>query len=418
MAAIPVWALACHDTDGKFSKHKILRRSPGEHDVLIDIHYNGICHSDVHQGRAEWPITCVYPMVPGHEIAGIVEAVGASVTKYKVGDRVGVGCFVDSCRSCSSCKDGFEQYCTGEVPSRDSELALDLKVGKHGTYNACVGDDIAKAKGLPDTKLYGGYSQKITVDENYVLRIPDSIELARAGPLLCAGITMYSPLNFYGAKNGGSKFVTAIAGLGGLGAMGAKIAKAMGNEVYVLSMSERKREYVEKEIGCKFINWTDLEQRAAVKHKFDLIICTASADFDMNPYLDAVKAQGCFCCVGLPPNEFSVKPFKFIARRIRIAGSLIGGIAETQEMLEFCASHGLSADVEVIPAKDVNKAWKMLLENSNPKARYVLDIKNTLGEDSPECEAAEGTQPSHVHKDATVLRGQSVSDDTQKRRRV
>jgi uncharacterized zinc-type alcohol dehydrogenase-like protein len=291
MSAFPVWALACHDTSGLFTKHQILRRAPGDNDVLIDIHYNGICHSDVHQGRAEWPSRAIYPMVPGHEIVGIVESVGEKVSKFKVGDRVGVGCFVDSCRSCHSCRDGFEQYCFGEVESNDSEFGLSLKVCTHGTYNCCVGDEIAAAKGLPDNKLYGGYSQKITVDEGYIMRIPDSLELSSAAPLLCAGITMYSPLNFYGAKAGGSNFVTAIAGLGGLGAMGAKIAKAMGNDVYVLSMSARKREYVEKEIGCKFIDWTDPAQRESVKRKFDLIICTASADFGWSNI--AAQRVGC-----------------------------------------------------------------------------------------------------------------------------
>ena len=270
-SAIPVWALACHDTSGKFQKHKILRRAPGAHDVLIDIHFNGVCHSDVHQGRAEWPIRAIYPMVPGHEIVGVVESVGTAVSKFAVGDRVGVGCFVHSCRSCQSCVEGFQQYCHGEVPSKDSALGLNLKVNTHGTYNCCVGDDVAKAKGLPDTKLYGGYSQKITVDENYVLRIPDSIELSAAAPLLCAGITMFSPLNFYGAKTGGQGFVTAIAGLGGLGAMGAKIAKAMGNDVYVLSLSERKRDYVERDLGCQFVNWNNAAERASVQRKFDLM---------------------------------------------------------------------------------------------------------------------------------------------------
>ena len=201
---------------------------------------------------------------------------GTAVSKFAVGDRVGVGCFVDSCRSCQSCVEGFQLYCHGEVPSTDSALGLNLKVNTHGTYNCCVGDDVAKAKGLPDTKLYGAYSQKITVDENYVLRIPDSIELSAAAPLLCAGITMFSPLNFYGAKTGGQGCVAAIAGLGVLGAMGAKIAKAMGNDVYVLSTeSERKRDdkrdYVERDLGCQFVNWNNAAERASVQRKFDLM---------------------------------------------------------------------------------------------------------------------------------------------------
>ena len=223
----------------------------------------------MHQGRAEWPIRAIYPMVPSHEIVCVVESVGTTVSKFAVGDRVGVGCFVDSCRSCQSCVEGFQQCCHGEVPSKDSALGLNLKVKTHGTYNCCVGDDVAKAKGLPDTKLYGAYSQKITVDENHVLRIPDSIELSAAAPLLCAGITMFSPLNFYGAKTGGQGFVTAIAGLGGLGVMGAKIAKAMGNDVYVLSTeSERKRDdkldYVERDLGCQIISTGTMRRSAPV----------------------------------------------------------------------------------------------------------------------------------------------------------
>ena len=208
-------------------------------------------------------------MVPSHEIVGVVESVGTTVSKFAVDDRMGVGCFVDSCRSCQSCVEGFQQCCHGEVPSKDSALGLNLKVKTHGTYNCCVGDDVAKAKGLPDTKLYGAYSQKIMVDENYVLRIPDSIELSAAAPLLRAGITMFSPLNFYGAKTGGQGFVTAIAGLGGLGVMGAKIAKAMGNDVYVLSTeSERKRDdkrdYVERDLGCQTMSTGTMWRSAPV----------------------------------------------------------------------------------------------------------------------------------------------------------
>ena len=198
-----------------------------------------------------------------------MESVGTAVSKFAVGDRVGVGCFVHSCRSCQSCVEGFQLYCHGEVPSTDSALGLNLKVNTHGTYNCCVGDDVAKAKGLPDTKLYGAYSQKITVDENYVLRIPDSIELSAASPLLCAGITMFSPLNFYGAKTGGQGCVAAIAGLGVLGAMGAKIAKAMGNDVHVLSTeSERrrddKRDYAERDLGCQIISTGTMRRSAPV----------------------------------------------------------------------------------------------------------------------------------------------------------
>lgn len=241
-------------------------------------------------------------MVPGHEIAGVVSEIGSAVTKWKVGDKVGVGCFVDSCRNCDGCKDGFEQYCTGGIKSKSAEFNRTFEVNNWATYNCCIGDDLCEKFGYPDARLYGGYSQKITVDENYACRIPEKLPMQNAAPLLCAGVTMYSPLNFYGAKAGGKGFKTAIVGIGGLGAMGAKIAKAMGNDVYCISTSERKKEYVEKELGCTFVNSSDKEQMKALNKKLDLIVCTISADFNLAPFLGLLKAQRTFCCVGLPPN--------------------------------------------------------------------------------------------------------------------
>lgn len=415
-----VLALATENTSGIFKKTKIPRHSPGPNDVLINIKYAGICHSDLHQARAEWPINCWYPMVPGHEIAGLVEEVGSAVTKYKVGQRVGVGCFVDSCRTCESCQDGHEQYCTGGVPSFSKKFNKQLQLGNVATYNCCIGDDAADKKGMPEDPngkgmMYGGYSQKITVDESYVCFIPDSIDLQVAAPLLCAGITVYSPLVYYGAKKAGEKFTTGIVGLGGLGAMGVKIAKAMGNNVYAVSSSERKRDLAEKELGVKYINSNDADAMAKHALTFDLIVCTISANFDIHHYLGLMKAQSTFCLVGLPPDNMPIAPFAFVARRIQIGGSLIGGIQETQDMLDFCAEHKISSDVEVIPAKDVNVAWKSLSLNTNTKSRYVIDVENTLVEGDWECVVPEDIKPHKVHEHANIFGAYGDKDSVAER---
>lgn len=409
---IEVNSLACWNPSADFKIHKIKRKrpSPGDKktkdDVLIKIQYAGICHSDVHQGRAEWDQKVFYPMVPGHEIAGVVEAIGDNVTKYKIGDRVGVGCFVDSCRTCESCLAGEEQYCKPHTPeysnAESKKYGLkNMEIGTFATYNKCIGENLADTFGYPDQLMYGGYSQYITVDQNYVCKVPDNLDLAKAGPLLCAGITMYSPLVHYGAKAGGAGFRTCIVGLGGLGDMGAKLAKAMGNEVTVLSTSERKRKYVEETLGCKFVCYNPAngaDSVAEYKNYFHLIMCTISADFDINAYLPLVKSSNTLCVLGIPPNGLKVESFKLIARRIKLGGSLIGGIAETQEMLDFCGEHNLYSEIELIPAKDVNKAWHNLLENSNPAFRYVIDIENTLKEDAPEVEAPPKKIPRRLHE--------------------
>lgn len=411
-------ALKCYDCSGIFTKGTILRKSELQpNDILIDIKYAGICHSDLHQGRAEWPIDCYYPMSPGHEIAGLVEAVGSGVTKFAVGQRVGVGCFVDSCRNCDSCSAGFEQYCNGEVPSPSEQFNLpDKKVNSYSTYNACIGDTLAAEKGYPDSILYGGYSKKIVVHEEYTCPIPDNLDFAKAAPLLCAGITLYSPLKFYGAADGGLKVM--IVGLGGLGSMGAKISKAMGNQVWVASTSTNKQSYVEDTLGCKFIytGRTVEEKKNAFnqfqKH-FDLVISTVSADMDLHPYIATVKSQCTFCMVGLPPSPLEIQPFSIIARRIKIGGSLIGGIAETIEMLNFCSDNDIACDIKLIPAKDVNIAWQEITKNTIGAARFVMDIGNTLDvEGEWECELPVDPVDHVVHKDATI---HGAEDQTGKR---
>lgn len=322
------------------------RRNPKEHDVVIDIKYCGICHSDIHQVKSEWG-EAIYPMVPGHEIAGVVSAVGAKVKKYKIGDHVGVGCFVDSCRTCSSCKQDLEQYC------------LD---GMTGTYNAVERDG--------KTPTYGGYSNVIVVDENYVLQIPKSIPLDKAAPLLCAGITLYSPLAHW--KAGPGKKV-AIMGLGGLGHMGVKIAVALGCEVTVLSHSDKKREDALKMGAHHFVSTHDKKVFKKYASNFDLIINTVSAEINMNDYFELLKLDGTLVVVGVPEKPLSIHPFPLIMKRRSYSGSVIGGIKETQEMLDFCAKHKITPEIEVIKANQVNEAYERVLK-SDVRYRFVIDM--------------------------------------------
>ncbi|MER5886894.1 NAD(P)-dependent alcohol dehydrogenase [Streptomyces sp. NPDC001941] len=320
------------------------RRPVGEHDVLIEIKYAGICHSDIHQARDGWG-GAAFPMVPGHEIAGVVAAVGSGVSRFAVGDRVGVGCFVDSCRTCEYCLQGLEQYCTQ---------------GMTGTYNA-VGKD-----GEP---TYGGYSTHIVVDENYTLRIPEGIDLDKAAPLLCAGITLYSPLAHWKAGPGKS---VAIVGLGGLGHMGVKIAHAMGAEVTVLSQTLRKQEDGLK-LGADHFHATgDPQTFEKLAGSFDLIVSTVSAPLDFDAYLGLLKTDGTLVNVGAPEEPVSLNLFSVISNRKTLAGSMIGGIAETQEMLDFCAEHGLGAEIELIRADQVNEAYERVLA-SDVRYRFVID---------------------------------------------
>ncbi|TRM55317.1 chaperonin 10-like protein [Schizophyllum amplum] len=323
----------------------IERRAPDDDDVVIDIKYAGICHSDIHTVHGEWgPIP--YPMITGHEIAGIVRSVGKNVTKFGVGDRVGVGCMVNSCRHCENCKDGEEQYCTGhgDIPSTDPKANF--------------------------TPTAGGYSQMIVVDKDFVLRIPDSIPLDKAAPLLCAGITTYSPLRHWNAGPGKR---VAIIGLGGLGHLGVKFAKALGSEVTVLSQSLSKKELGLKLGADHYYATSDPETFTALKGHFDLILNTVSANLNLDQYMSLLRRDGSLLEVGVPAHPMSVHAFSIIMGRRTLAGSGIGGIRETQEMLDFCAKHGITAEIETIPASKINEAWERV-EKSDVRFRFVIDI--------------------------------------------
>lgn len=339
-----VAAYAAPAAKARLERTTIERREVREFDVLIDIKFAGICHSDIHQAREGWG-EAIFPMVPGHEIAGIVAEVGPGVTKFAVGDRVGVGCLVDSCRECDNCKAGLEQYCTG---------------GGVGTYNA-VGKD-----GEP---TYGGYSEKIVVDENYVVRIPDALSLDVAAPLLCAGITTYSPLRHWNAGPGKK---VAILGMGGLGHMGVKIAHALGAEVTVLSQSLRKKEDGLKLGADHYYATSDENTFKDLKGTFDLILSTVSAPLDLDAYLSLLRTDGAFVNVGAPEEPVRLNLFSVIGGRKTLAGSGIGGIRETQEMLDFCAEHGFGAEIELIGADQINEAYERVL-SSDVRYRFVID---------------------------------------------
>ncbi len=328
------------------------RRNVGNQDVLIQIRYCGVCHSDIHQTRDEWGGS-IFPMVPGHEIVGTVQRIGTAVTKFKEGDTVGIGCFVDSCRTCNSCQHGLEQYC-------DKGMIL--------TYN---GHDI---NGEP---TYGGYSSQIVVDEHYLLRVPPELALEGTAPLLCAGITTYSPLKQWGVGKGHR---LAVVGLGGLGHMAVKLGRALGADVTVFSRSEEKQKEAER-LGATDYGTTS--QEGTMTHyarKFDFMIDTISAPHDIDAYLELLKTDGTLIVVGAPEQPLSVGAFSLILRRRRLVGSLIGGIRETQEMLDFCAKHGITSDVEVISMQQINEAYERVV-SGDVRFRFVIDIaslhKNT-----------------------------------------
>ncbi|AYL37894.1 NAD(P)-dependent alcohol dehydrogenase [Streptomyces fungicidicus] len=340
-----VAAYAAPAAKAPLERTTIERREVGEHDVLIDIRFAGICHSDIHQAREGWG-DAIFPMVPGHEIAGVVSEVGPGVTAFRAGDRVGVGCMVDSCRECENCRAGREQYCTGG--------------GMVGTYNA-LGKD-----GEP---TYGGYSQKIVVDENYVVRIPDGLPLDVAAPLLCAGITTYSPLKRWGAGPGKK---VAVLGMGGLGHMGVKIAHALGAEVTVLSQSLRKKDDGLKLGADHYRATSDPKTFEELRGSFDLILSTVSAPLDFDAYLSLLRTEGTLANVGAPEEPVSLNLFSVLGGGKTLAGSMIGGIAETQEMLDFCAEHGIGAEIELIDAAGINEAYERVL-NSDVRYRFVID---------------------------------------------
>jgi uncharacterized zinc-type alcohol dehydrogenase-like protein len=345
---IPVVGYAAKQAKGPLTSYTFKRRDPLDHDIVIDIQYCGICHSDIHQVKDEWGGS-TFPIVPGHEIAGIVSQVGAKASRYKVGDRVGVGCFVDSCRDCSPCRKGLEQYCAE---------------GCTLTYNGVERDG--------ETHTQGGYSNKIVVDENYVLRIPDNLPLDRAAPLMCAGITLYSPLVYW--KAGPGKKV-AIIGFGGLGHMGVKIAHALGAQVTVLSHSLKKQEDAKRMGADQFYATSDPKTFEVLKGHFDLIVNTVSIEIDLNQYLSLLGLDGTMVIVGLPEKEMSIGAFSLINARRSIAGSVIGGILETQEMLDFCNKHNISCDIELIPIQKVNEAYQRVI-NSDVRYRFVIDTKS------------------------------------------
>ncbi len=339
-------AYAAQSPTQPLESFEIERRQPGVYDVLIEIKFCGVCHSDIHQARDEWG-NAIFPMVPGHEIAGIVGLVGENVSKFKVGDRVGVGCLVNSCRTCDSCKEGLEQYC---------------EKGSVATYNGYERDG--------KTPTYGGYSKQVVVDQNFVVRIPESIPLDAAAPLLCAGITTYSPLMHWKAGPGKS---VAVVGLGGLGHMAVKIANAMGANVTVLSQSLRKKTDAER-FGAKAAYATsDPATFKALASSFDLIINTISSSADITQYLSLLKRDGTMVLVGAPPEPLQVPAFSLIPKRRSFAGSMIGGLPETQEMLDFCAKHGLAADIEVIAIDKINEAYDRMM-NGDVRYRFVIDL--------------------------------------------
>ena len=344
---IKVSGYAAQQAKAALGPYSFERRAPSDHDIVIDIGYCGICHTDIHQVGDEWGGS-KFPMVPGHEITGTVSQVGPKVTRYKAGDRVGVGCFVNSCRKCGPCSKNLEQYCTE---------------GMVTTYNGTEKDG---------TPTQGGYSNKIVVDENYVLSIPDNLPLDKAAPLLCAGVTLYSPLVHW--KAGPGKKV-AIIGLGGIGHMGVKLAHALGAEVTVLSHSLKKQEDGKKLGADHFYATSDPATFEKLKGYFDLMINTVSAELDWNKYLDLLALDGAMVIVGIPEKEIPVGSYPLVAGRRSIAGSLIGGIKETQEMLNFCSKNNIASEIEVIPIQKVNDAYKRILA-SDVRYRFVIDMKS------------------------------------------
>lgn len=340
-------AYAAHSATSPLTSFHFERRSPNPNDVVIEIDYCGICHSDIHTVRSEWgPAT--YPCIPGHEIVGRVVQVGKKVKKFKVGDLAGVGCFVDSCGKCQSCKSNEEQFCDDHTVFTYNSTELDGK-----------------------TRTYGGYSSHITVKDKYVLKVKKGQALERVAPLLCAGITTYSPLKRYGTKKGKK---VGVVGLGGLGHMAVKIAKAMGAEVTVFSTSPAKQADAKK-LGAKnFIVTSDPKNFAVVTGKLDLIIDTVSANHDFSPYLSSLKFDGSHVLVGAAPEPNQVAAFALIHGRKNLTGSLIGGIKETQEMLDFCAKKKVLADVELIPADKINEAYERTIKGQ-VKYRFVVDAK-------------------------------------------
>jgi alcohol dehydrogenase (NADP+) len=323
------------------------RREPGAHDVVIEILYCGVCHSDIHQARNEWS-NSIYPMVPGHEIVGRVERVGAGVTRFKEGELAGVGCFVDSCRVCGNCKEGEEQYCENHLVA---------------TYNGLEKDE--------KTPTYGGYSSQIVVDETYTLHVSPDLPLAQVAPLLCAGITTYSPLKHFNVREGQR---VGVVGLGGLGHMGVKLAASMGAEVTVFSTSKEKEADALKLGAQGFVVTKDPQNLVPLASGFDFLLDTVSAPHDLNMYLNLLRRDGTMVLVGLPDKPAELHAFSLLANRRRLAGSSIGGIRETQEMLDYCAEKNITSDVEVIPIRRIEEAYERTVKG-DVRYRFVIDME-------------------------------------------
>jgi uncharacterized zinc-type alcohol dehydrogenase-like protein len=333
--------------DSQVAPMEIQRRDPRSDDVSIRIDHCGICHTDIHFVRDDWDRT-VYPLVPGHEIVGTVTAVGPDVGGFAVGDRVGVGCMVDSCRTCPACDDGLEQYCAE---------------GFTATYN---GEDRHDG-----SVTFGGYAEDIVVSERFVLRMPESLDAAASAPLLCAGITTWSPLKHFGVGEGDR---VAVIGMGGLGHMGIKFARALGAEVTLFTRSEGKRDEAMRQGAHDVVISTDEAQMEAVFERFDYILDTVPVQHDLNPYVNALKHDGTLILVGLlEPVEPPLNAGAVVFRRRRVAGSLIGGIAETQEMLDFCGEHGIACDIEALDIGNINEAYERM-QRSDVRYRFVIDM--------------------------------------------
>lgn len=353
-----VRAYAIDSPTGSFTPTRIRRRDPGPTEVYFDIKYAGICHSDIHTARGEWGPNVSYPLVPGHEIAGVVTKVGSEVTKFKVGDHVGVGCFVDSCGECEQCAEGHEQFCSGQG-------------GTVWTYND-VGRD-----GEPTA---GGYSEGITVEQDYVCRIPESIDLSAAAPILCAGVTLFAPLKRWGAGPGKK---VAIVGLGGLGHMGVQLSAALGAETHVISRTRAKEADAKKFGAVELHPSAEDGMWQSIRHKFDLIVSTLSDGVSLDNLIASVKpGTGVVCVVGLPEHRQDLHLSALVGSQRVLAGSNIGGIAETQEVLDFCAEHGIAPQVEIIGGADITDAYDNVV-NSKVRYRYVIDTATFGHEESP-----------------------------------
>ncbi|MCU1290523.1 MAG: hydroxyacid dehydrogenase [Acidobacteria bacterium] len=344
----PTRGYAVHAADAKFEPFDFERRELGARDILIEIMYCGICHSDIHQARNEWQ-NSIYPMVPGHEIVGRVKETGSEVSKFREGDIAGVGCFVDSCRTCRNCTDGHEQFCRKHVAV---------------TYNGTEMDE--------KTPTFGGYSSQIVVDEDYALKITAKDKLANIAPLLCAGITTYSPLKRF---NVGAGQKVGIVGLGGLGHMGVKIAASMGADVTVFSTSPSKEQDARKLGAHNFVITKNPENMAALAGTYDFILDTVSAPHDLNIYLSLLGVNGAMVLVGAPEKPSEIHAFSLIGNNRTLSGSMIGGIPETQEMLDYCAEHNITSDVEIIPIQKIEEAYERTIK-SDVRYRFVIDMQS------------------------------------------